>query len=279
MTSITVVAIMMRFKISLSLIMLLGTTVAVRAGDDKSPLTGLDIINKHIAAAGGKEALMKIKSRVAIGSARKEDEAAVPMAIMSEAPNRVSAIYQFVDFNWQMTYDGEKPVFRPMLTRANAPIMQKYQEMLSTGTFFNGISLYNALLAGESNGVKFEAKGTKKIQGRPAYLVEMKRSKAAIIRLYFDTETFMWVRTDYGTVRLTQEMGGFTNAVESKDQERSYDFFVETSDFKEVDGVKLPFKLEIVATAPLLKHKNIGTIVATFSEYRHNVPIDPKMYQ
>jgi hypothetical protein len=259
--------------------MLLGTTVAVRAGDDKSPLTGLDIINKHIAAAGGKEALMKIKSRVAIGSARKEDEAAVPMAIMSEAPNRVSAIYQFVDFNWQMTYDGEKPVFRPMLTRANAPIMQKYQEMLSTGTFFNGISLYNALLAGESNGVKFEAKGTKKIQGRPAYLVEMKRSKAAIIRLYFDTETFMWVRTDYGTVRLTQEMGGFTNAVESKDQERSYDFFVETSDFKEVDGVKLPFKLEIVATAPLLKHKNIGTIVATFSEYRHNVPIDPKMYQ
>jgi hypothetical protein len=270
---------MMHLRISLSLIMLLGAAVAVLAGDDKSPLNGADIINKHIAAAGGKEALMKIKSRIAIGSARKEDEAAVPMAIVSETPNRVSAIYQFVDFSWQMTYDGEKPVFRPMLTRANAPIMQKYQEMLSTGTFFNGISLYNALLAGESDGVKFEAKGTKKIQGRPAYLVEMKRPKGAAIRLYFDTETFMWVRTDYGTVRLSQEMKGFTNAVESKDQERSYDFFVETSDFKEVDGVKLPFKLEIVTTAPLLKHKNIGTIVATFSEYRHNVPIDPKMYQ
>jgi hypothetical protein len=268
---------MMRLTISLSLIMFLGTAVVILAGDDK--LTGADIVSKHLAAAGGKETLMKFKSRIAIGTARKEDDAAAPVAIVSEAPNRVSAIYQFVDFNWQLTYDGDKPIFSPMLTRANAPIMQKFHDMLSTGTFFNGISLYNVLLAGESNGVKFEAKGTKKVQGRPAYIVEMKRPKSEAIRLYFDTETFMWVRTDYGSVRLTRELGAFTNAAESKDQERTYDFYVETSDFKSVDGVKLPFKLEIVATAPLLKHKNVGTIIATISEYRHNVAIDPKMFQ
>jgi len=259
--------------------MLLATAAVVLAGDDKASLSGADIVSKHIAAAGGKETLMKLKSRIAIGTSRKEDEAAVPMAIVSEAPNRVSAIYQFVDFSWQLTYDGDKPIFRPMLTRANAPIMQKFQDMLSTGTFLNGISLYNALLAGESNGVKFEAKGTKKIRGRPAYIVEMKRPKREAIRLYFDTETFMWVRTDYGSARLTKEMGQFTNAVESKDQERTYDFYVETSDFKSFDGVMLPLKLEIVAMAPLLKHKNVGTIIATISEYRHNVAIDPKMFQ
>ena len=157
--------------------------------------------------------------------------------------------------------------------------MQKFQDILSTGTCFNGVSLYNALLAGESNGVKFEAKGTKKVQNRPAYIVDMKRSKGEPIRLFFDTETFMWVRTDYGSVRLTKELGSFTNAVESKDQERTYDIYVGTSDFKDVDGVKLPFKLEVVATAPLLKHKNVGTIVAIISEYRHNVAIDPKMFQ
>ena len=71
----------------------------------------------------------------------------------------------------------------------------------------------------------------------------------------------------------------FKNAVESKDQESTYDFYVETTDFKEIDGVKLPFKIEIVATAPLLKHASVGTIVATISEYRHNVAIDPKMFQ
>jgi hypothetical protein len=86
----------------------------------------------------------------------------------------------------------------------------------------------------------------------------------------------MWLRTDYGSVSFTK---GATTLVGNKDQEINYDFYVETSDFKEVDGVKLPFKFEIVATTPILKQKNVGTIVATISEYRHNIAIDPKMFQ
>jgi hypothetical protein len=270
---------MKQWMISLSLLILLAASSFALAGDDKAALSGAEIVSKHLAAVGGKAALMKFKSRVAIGTARKENDAAAPVAIMSEAPNRVSAIYQFEGFNWQMTYDGGKAFFRPILTRANAPVMQKYEDMLATGTMFNSISLYNALLATETDAVKFEAKGTKKVKGRPAYVVEMKRPKGDSVRLYFDSETFMWVRTDYGNVRLTKELGTFTNAIESKDQESTLDFYVETSEFKEVDGIKLPFKLEIVATAPILQHKNIGTIVATIKEYRHNIAIDPKMFQ
>jgi len=265
--------------ISFSIILLLASAAGVPARIDKPTLTGAEIVSKHLEAVGGKEALTKIKSRIAIGTARKEEDAAVPMAIVSEAPNRVSAIYQFVDFNWQMSYDGGKPIFRPVLTRANAPVMLKYQDMLSTGTMFNGISVYNVLLAGEGDGVKFEAKGTKKLRGRLVYLVDMKRPKSEAVRLSFDTETFMWVRSDYGNVRLSKEMGQFTNRSESKDQETTYDFYVETSEFKEVDGVKLPYKIEITAVAPILKHKNVGTIIATINEYRHNVAIDPQMFQ
>lgn len=270
---------MKRLTMALALVTLLAASTGVLAGDDKAALSSAEIISKHLAAVGGKEALLKFKSRIAIGTARKDSETATRMAVVSEAPNRVSAIYQFEDYNWQMSYDGSKSIFRPVLTRANAPVMHKYEDMLTTGTMFNSVSLYNALLEGEANGVKFEAKGTKKVRGRPAYLVTMKRPKHDDVRLYFDTETFMWVRTEYGTVRLTKEMGSFSNAVESKDQESTYDFYVETSDFKEIDGVKLPFRIEIVATAPLLKHSSVGTIVATISEYRHNVAIDPKMFQ
>jgi hypothetical protein len=89
----------------------------------------------------------------------------------------------------------------------------------------------------------------------------------------------MWVRTDYGSVRITRDMRGFTNAVTSHDEESTIDFYVETSDFKQVDGLKLPFRLEIVVTAPILKQSNVGTIVTTINEYRHNIPIDPKMFQ
>ena len=266
-------------KPALILALLLAVLPAiVYAVADKDKLTAADIIDKHLAAAGGKDALSRIKSRVAIGTARKDSDTPAPLAVMSQAPNRVSAICQFEGFNWQLSYDGSRAIVRPMLTRANAPVMQKYQEMLATGTLFNGISLYNVLASPDIGNVKFEAKGTRKIKGRAAYTVEMKRGNDKAL-LYFDAETFMWVRTDYGSVRLTKEMREFTNAVESKDQESTYDFYLETSDFKQVDGLMLPFRFEIVATAPILKQKNVGTIVATITEYRHNIDIDPKMFQ
>ena len=258
---------------------LLTLAVLASGADERPQLTGAEIVNKHIEAVGGKAALAKIKSRVAIGIAKKDSDSAVPVAIMSEAPSRISAIYQFEGFNWQLSYDGAKAIFRPMISHAAGVVMHKYEEMLASGTMFNSISLYNALAAGESADVKFEAKGTKKVRNRPAYVVEAKQGKGQPVRLYFDSETFMWVRTEYGSVRITKDMGTFTNTIEKKDQESTIDFYVETSDFREVDGLKLPFKLEMVATAPILKQRNVGTIVTTITEYRHNIPIDPKMFQ
>ena len=216
---------------------------------------------------------------MAIGVAKKDNDASVPVAIMSEAPNRVSAIYQFEGFNWQLSFDAGKTIFRPAITRASSVIIQKYEEMLASGTMFNSISLYNALVDAESAGTKFEAKGTKKVRGRAAYVVEMKTAKGQPVRLLFDAENFMWVRSEYGSVRITKDMGTFTNAVGSKDEESTIDFYVETTDFKEVDGVKLPFKLEMVATSPILRQRNVGTIVTNINEYRHNIQIDPKMFQ
>jgi len=253
-------------------------TVAFAAGDTQQ-MTGADIVNKHIQAVGGKDALTKIKSRVAIGIAKKDSDAAVPVAIMSQSPNHVSAIYQFEGYNWQLSYDGGKSIFRPTINRASSVVVHKYEEMLASGTMFNNISLYNALVSAQAPEVTFEAKGTKKVRGRPAYVVDLKIGKGPTSRLFFDTENFMWVRTEYGSVRITRDMGTFTNAVQSHDEESTIDFYVDTWDFREVDGVKLPFKLEMVVTAPILKQKNVGTIVTNISEYRHNVQIDPKMFQ
>ena len=267
------------FFIIVPLLLLASSGMAV--SDDKTPqLSAGEIINKHLAAAGGKEGLAKFKSRVAIGTVQKENSAAVQFAIVSEAPNRVSASFQFEEpAAWLLAYDAGKVVFRPQFGRAAAPIEQKYREMLATGTMFNSVSLYNILLEGDQSGIKFEAKGTKKVKDRPAYIVDAKRGKDLNVRLYFDAENFMWVRTDYGRVTVTKPMRGFSNDVTSKDEETTYDFYVETADFKDVDGIKLPFRVEMVITRPLLKQKDNGVIVGKITEYRHNVPINPNMYQ
>jgi hypothetical protein len=242
-------------------------------------MTGVEIVSKHLTAVGGKEALMKFKSRVAIGTVKKENEPEAKMAIMSESPNKVSAIYVFQNFDWQQTYDGSKAIFRPQFKGSATVLQSKYHDMLATGAMFNGISLYNILLQGESDTLKFEAKGTKKVKGRQAHIIAVKRGKDDSLRLCFDTETFMWVRTDYGRVSLTQEMKGFTNDITTKDDQLTVDFYLETWDFKEVDGVKLPFKFEEVTTSPILKQKAVGSIIGTISQYQHNVLIDPQMFK
>ena len=54
------------------------------------------------------------------------------------------------------------------------------------------------------------------------------------------------------------------------------DFYFETSDFRTVDGVKLPFKFEQGVTYTI-QLKKVGTLSGTIVEYRHDVTIDPKM--
>jgi hypothetical protein len=260
-----------------SLMMLAVCSSAAFARQDK--LTAADIIQKHLAAVGGKEALSKIKSRVAVGTVRKENETDARMAIMSEVPNRVSAIYVFQNYTWQLSYDGKQAIFRPTISKEASVIEKKYREMLATGAIFNSISLYNLLTEDDAD-VKFEARGTKKVKGRQAYVVDVKRSKGPALKLYFDTENFMWVRTDYGRVSYTKAMGGFTNdIVQHGEDQADVDFFIETSDFKEVDGLKLPFRFEQTVAFPIIRQKSAGTIVGTISEYKHNVSIDPKMFQ
>lgn len=261
------------------LILCLCSSGASAGPADKGP-TGDEIIKRHLEAAGGWAALAKFKSRLALGTVRKENEPDGRMAIMSESPNRLSAYYEFRDFTFRMVYDGKGAFIRPALPRQASYLTDKYQEMMASGLMYNGISLYNLLAASELGALKFEAKGTKKVGGRPAYVVQAKPSKGSALRLYFDAETYMWVRTDYGKASGSKEMGTFTNDVVNQGgAELSVDFYVETSDFREVDGLKLPFKFEQVMTAPILRLRAAGTVTGTIREYQHDVPIDPSMFR
>ncbi len=266
--------------VSVLLLSFLAIQTSTKAQDKKKSLTADEIISRHLEAAGDKQALARFQSRIAVGSVKKDNDAAVQMAIVSEFPDKVSAVYVFEKYDWQLTYDGKQPFLRPLFPRDLAPIQDKLQDMLASGVMFNSISLYNVLLDSQSYGAKFEAKGTKKIRDRLAYVVEMKRPKVAPARLYFDAETFMWIRTDYGKASISKPMGQFTNAVVPHgEDELSVDFYFETSDFRDVDGVKLPFKFEQVVTYPIIHQKKVGTITGTITEYRHNATIDPKMFR
>lgn len=269
----------MRIRL-LAVLTLLACCVSPAAADDKKQsLSAAEIIGKHLEAAGGREKLLQLKSRIAVGTVKRESDPESKMAIVSEAPNRVSAVFVFPNYDLRFTYDGSNAAVQPQLPRQYVMFYNKYREMLASGLMFNSISLYNLLLQ-PPDGVKFEARGVKRLKGGDAYVVEVKRPNMDAMRLYFDAQTFMWVRTDYGKAHFTAPMKPFTNdPVTHGDEELTVDFYIETSDFKDVDGVKLPFRFEQVVTAPILRQAKSGTIVGKISEYRHNQHIDPQMFQ
>lgn len=246
-------------------------------------LTADEILQKHIAAVGGSESLAKAKTRIAIGAVRKESEPEADFYIMSEL-DKLSAFYKFRDYDLQTIFDGVRAIIRPALSREASPITVKYEEIASSGLMFNGMSVFN-LLYTKPVERKFESKGTKKVAGRPAYVLQLKQGKGTV-SLYFDVETFMWVRTDFGKVHVSANIRDVAGNADRLNEMRSeggsettIDFYIETSDFREVDGIKLPFKFVQVVTAPILRRTAVGTLTGTIKEYRHNELIDPKMFK
>ena len=266
------------FLLLLLLLLLTPLSAVVSQGDQK--LTAEEIIDRHLTAVGGREALAKLKTRVAVGTVRKEGEPEGRLAVMSEMPNKLSVFYGFRDFDLRMVYDGNNAFIRPAMPRQVANLTDKYQQMLASGLMFNSMSLYNLITTGKPGDLKVEAQGMKKVGGKQAYVVQLKPPKGSAVKLYFDAENFMWVRTDYGIASVSKELGGFTNEVVNQGgSETTVDFYIETSDFRNVDGIKLPFKFEQVMTSPILRQRAVGTVVGAIREYIHNSDIDPKMFQ
>src|SRR2546426_1130067 len=98
---------------------------------------------------------------------------------------------------------------------------------------------------------KMTLKGTEKVGQRESYVVEADPGDGSLRRMYLDVETGLLVRNDTELDTATQ--GRMKIEV----------YF---DDYKEVDGVKVPFTVRQV-------NPNISWVIKA-TEVRHNVPVD-----
>ena len=184
------------------------STAGVSVGQD---LKAEEILEKHIAALGGRAKLAGIKNRLAAGASSFESKLpsrkAEGKALISSDKENLMFIASFASKEYPMEKIGffNNDVSLPWVTAGTRSPLGAYladhKKVLSDGLFTGAISSNWALLDLDKRSAKLGPGGTKKIDGRKVYALDYLSkgigSQEFTIRMFFDAETFHHVRTEY----------------------------------------------------------------------------------
>jgi outer membrane lipoprotein-sorting protein len=233
-------------------------TTFVLVGAAASAQTADDIIEKGIAAGGGREALAKVTSRATTGTmtvTTPGGDVAGTIEVLNQAPNKTQTIIT-LDLSamgaGKMTIDqrfdgtngyasnsmqGETPVTSSQIdTQRNAIFPSPFLDYKERGT-------------------KIALTGKEKIEDKDAYVLLVTPAKGPASRLWVDATTYLPVKTT--TTVETAEAGTVEQTIL-------------LSDFRQVDGLTVPFK--VVGSSA------IQTFTVVVTKVEHNVNVDPARF-
>lgn len=212
-----------------------------------NPATADDIINKHIAALGGKDKLDKLQTVIMDGSLTVQGaDISVTVTLVNKKLMRqdISAMgmtgYDLMTDKEGWTFMPFQGMQKPEPKTAD-DVKEAQSELDITG------SLYNYAAKGN----KVELLGTEDVEGTSCNKLKVTLASGKEETYFLDIKSDMIVR-----VKEKKKING-------QEIELSIDF----SDYRDVDGLKMPFSM----TQPF------GTI--NFSSIKINQTIDDKLYK
>jgi len=110
----------------------------------------------------------------------------------------------------------------------------------------------------KSNYKKVEFKGTGKVEGEEVYIVRFEPEKGTSFVEYYSTKNFLLLKRE-GTIP-------------SSTSQQTLPYSITFSDYRDVDGVKLPFKT-------VNNSISNGNIVTVIRSVKHNVPVDDAIFK
>jgi len=235
---------------------LLATFVLV--GAVASAQTADDIIEKGIVASGGREALAKVTSRATTGTmtvTTPGGDITGTIEVLNQAPNKVQTVITLDlsamgggKMTIEQRFDGMDGYAMNSM-QGDTPVTSSQVDMWRNAIFPSPFLDY------KERGTKVELTGKEKIGDKDVYVLLVTPSKGPPTRLWTDAATYQPVKTVM-TVETAE-----TGPVEQTTL---------MSDFREVDGLTLPFKL--VGSSAMQSF----TVVVTKVE--HNVKVDPARF-
>lgn len=212
------------------------------AGADAAALPTADKILAHyVEALGGREAWQKLNSRISAGTIE------VPAMNLSgsvemheKAPNSMLAVLVINGAAYRQGFDGTAGWADDPQNGLREMTGAELEETRRDSDFYHPLDLKKIY-------AKFTVSGMEKIRERDAYVVDAVLAEGGADRLYFDVQSGLVLRivsqhhTPDGVITFTEDL----------------------SDYREVDGVKLPFTVHQTSKE--------SDFTIRFSDIRHNV--------
>jgi zinc protease len=210
--------------------------------------TAEQVVANYVKAVGGRAAVQKITSRVMKGTVDGGAGTLFPLEIMQKAPNKSLSVMEVPDQGKiKQGFDGKTGW-------QSAPGLGVED---ITGTLLTALrrnSQFYRWLRMKELFATLEMVGTSKVGERDAFVMVATPAEGLPEKFYFDTETGLLTKWDYQL-----ETPGGVVSVET---------FYE--DYREVDGIKLPFTLR--------QNSPDNVLLFKFTEIKHNLPLDDAQF-
>src|SRR5262249_5028062 len=176
---------------------LFGALLILASAEAASGQTADEIIEKHLAAVGGRAALAKLKSRSMTGTitlTTPAGDVSGPIEVLNAAPNKSRTLIK-LDLSafgaGEMTVDqrfnGASGYVIDTL-QGNRDITGSQLENMRNGAFPNTLVNY------KQRGLSVELAGKEKIGDREAYVLILKPATGPVARQFIEAETFLQAR-------------------------------------------------------------------------------------
>lgn len=248
-----------------------------------------ELVSRHLEAVGSPAARGAIKSRFAGGTVKFLSRMGASTALdgtiglVSFTPKlRYSIKFPSQQYpGEQLAFDGKNldvGVLQGGRRSALGLFMQQQDLPLKEGLFGGVLSTGWPLLK-DPVAARLEYKGTKKIDGRSLHVVGYRPQKGSPdlkVTLYFDSETFRHVRSEY-EFQIGARMGVGPNQ-STKIPESRYLLSEDFDDFRAIDGVTLPFRCKIQLSVLASMSNILIDWTLSFNQMSHNQPIEDNVF-
>ena len=224
-----------------------------------SAQTADEVVEKHLAALGGRAALAKLQSRQMVGtitlSLPTGGDVTGSVEALNAVPNKARTLIKL-----DLTALGAGPIqidqrfngtagYMLDSMQGDRPIVGSQLENMKSAAF------PTAFLNYKERGATVELKGKEKVGGKDAYVLIVTPKDGAVARQYVDAESYLLVRM-VATVDVPG-MGALDQTSDLFDQ-------------RDVDGVKVPFLVKSTSAAQ--------SFTINVTKVEHNVTVDEKLF-